>query len=65
MKIATPVPGEHSLTSISSYSERDIRPPEELATHDEKGEFEVHIKARGQITRYLYDHHPLDVIGYG
>ena len=48
----------------SPYSERDIRPPEELATHDEKGEFEVRIKARGQITRYLYDHHPLDVVGW-
>ena len=48
----------------SPYSERDIRPPEELAPHDEKGEFEVRVKARGRITRYLYDHHPLDVVGW-
>ena len=48
----------------SPYSERDIRPPEELAPHDEKGEFEVRVKARGRITRYVYDHHPLDVVGW-
>jgi len=46
------------------YSERDIRPPERLDTHDEEGEFEVRVKARGQLTRYLYRHHPLDVIGW-
>lgn len=46
------------------YCERDIRPPDTLVTHDETGEFEVRVKARGQITRYLYAHHPLDVIGW-
>ena len=46
------------------YSERDLRPPEELVTHSEEGEFEVRIKARGGITRYLYGHHPLDVVGW-
>ncbi|HUF75857.1 MAG TPA: homogentisate 1,2-dioxygenase [Longimicrobiales bacterium] len=48
----------------SPYCERDLRGPSELVTHDEEGEFEVHIKARGQITRYLYGHHPLDVVGW-
>lgn len=48
----------------SPFCERDIRPPEGLVAHDEVGEFEVRVKARGQITRYLYDHHPLDVIGW-
>ncbi len=48
----------------SPYCERDIRPPDELVTHDEKGEFEVHVKTRGQITRFVYDYHPLDVIGW-
>ena len=48
----------------SPYSERDIRPPDELMTYDEKGEFEVRVKARGRITRYLYEHHPLDVVGW-
>ena len=46
------------------YSERDIRPPERLDTHDEEGEFEVRVKARGHVTRYLYRHHPLDVVGW-
>ncbi len=46
------------------YAERDLRPPEALATHDEQGEFEVRVKARGFIGRYLYRHHPLDVVGW-
>ncbi|ARV60792.1 homogentisate 1,2-dioxygenase [Nostocales cyanobacterium HT-58-2] len=46
------------------YNERDIRPPDELLTHDEEGEFEVRVKARDRITSYLYHHHPLDVVGW-
>jgi homogentisate 1,2-dioxygenase len=48
----------------SPYCERDIRPPDELVTHDERGEFEVRVRARGTITRFVYDHHPLDVVGW-
>ena len=46
------------------YGERDIRPPDALDTHDEPGTFEVRVKARGQVTRYLYARHPLDVVGW-
>jgi homogentisate 1,2-dioxygenase len=46
------------------YSERDIRPPDVLVTHDEEGQFEVRVKARGFIAPYIYDHHPLDVVGW-
>lgn len=46
------------------YCERDIRPPEDLVTFDAVGEYEVRVKARQQITRFIYDHHPLDVIGW-
>lgn len=46
------------------YSERDIRPPDHLEPHDEAGEFEVRVKARGRISRYIYAHHPLDVVGW-
>jgi len=46
------------------YSERDIRPPDRLDPHDESGEFEVRVKARGRISRYFYNHHPLDVVGW-
>ncbi len=48
----------------SPYCERDIRPPDELVTHDELGEYEVRIKARDQITCFVYGHHPLDVVGW-
>ncbi|MFQ5420392.1 MAG: homogentisate 1,2-dioxygenase [Anaerolineae bacterium] len=46
------------------YCERDMRPPDELVTVDEAGEFEVRVKARGQINRFVYGHHPLDVVGW-
>jgi homogentisate 1,2-dioxygenase len=52
------------LLESAPYAERDIRPPGELVTHDEEGEFEVWVKARGHIARYRYRHHPLDVIGW-
>lgn len=48
----------------SPFCERDIRPPEELVTLDEKGEYEVHVKARNRITRFVYENHPLDVVGW-
>lgn len=48
----------------SPYNERDLRPPENLVTHDETGEFEVRVKARDRINTYLYHHHPLDVVGW-
>jgi homogentisate 1,2-dioxygenase len=48
----------------SPYCERDIRPPDQLLTHDEKGEFELRVKARDVITRYIYGHHLHDVIGW-
>ncbi|HEY9643967.1 MAG TPA: homogentisate 1,2-dioxygenase [Coleofasciculaceae cyanobacterium] len=52
------------LLEQAPYSERDIRPPDQLITHDESGEFEVRVKARNTVTRYLYAHHPLDVVGW-
>jgi homogentisate 1,2-dioxygenase len=52
------------LLEHAPYCERDIRPPEELIAHDEEGEFEIRVKARGRLTSYLYHHHPLDVVGW-
>ena len=46
------------------FCERDIRVPEAPLFHDEKGHFEVRIKARGHLTAYFYDFHPLDVVGW-
>ncbi len=52
------------LLEHSPYCERDIRPPADLETHTERGEFAVHVKVRDTITRHLLDYHPHDVIGW-
>jgi homogentisate 1,2-dioxygenase len=52
------------LLEHAPYCERDIRVPETLETHDAPGRYEVRIKARGHLTAYFYDFHPLDVIGW-
>lgn len=52
------------LLEHAPYSERDIRPPEELETHTETGEFEVRVKVRDALTRHVLDHHPFDVVGW-
>lgn len=52
------------LLEHSPYSERDVRPPGELKTYDEKGEFEVRIKKHGFLNRYIYRYHPFDVVGW-
>jgi len=52
------------LLENSPYCERDIRPPDRLETHTERGEFEVRVRARGQLHRHVLAHHPLDVIGW-
>lgn len=48
----------------SPYCERDIRTPDALVTKDDQGEFEIRVKARNKINRFIYDHHPLDVVGW-
>lgn len=52
------------LMEHSPFCERDINGPERLNTYDEKGEFEVVTKARGSLHRHVFDHHPLDVVGW-
>ncbi|MDX2162650.1 MAG: homogentisate 1,2-dioxygenase [bacterium] len=52
------------LLEHAPYSERDIRVPQQLEMHAERGEFEVRVKARDRITRHILDHHPFDVIGW-
>src|SRR6202012_1100891 len=44
--------------------ERDIRRPEELVTHTERGEFEVRVKVGDMISSYRYDFHPLNTVGW-
>ena len=52
------------LLEHSPYCERDIRVPETLEPHTERGKFEVRVKTRNRITRHELDHHPLDVFGW-
>ena len=51
------------LLEHSPYCERDLRFPEELETHDEKGEFIMKIKKEHMINDYIYSTHPFDVVG--
>ncbi len=52
------------LLEHAPYYERDIRVPHQLITHRLKGRFEVRLKARWNLTAYIYDYHPLDVAGW-
>lgn len=52
------------LLEHSPFCERDIRPPSELETHDEKGDFLVKIKKQGILYSYTYASHPFDVVGW-
>jgi len=52
------------LLEHSPFCERDLRTPDGLETHDEKGEFIVKIKKEGILYDYSYSSHPFDVIGW-
>ena len=52
------------LLEHSPFCERDIRRPEELVTHTEKGEFEVRVKVGTVISSYWYDFHPINTVGW-
>src|ERR1700685_158434 len=52
------------LLEHSPYCERDIRPPHELITIDEKGDFLIKTKKKGMIYGIHYGHHPFDIVGW-
>jgi homogentisate 1,2-dioxygenase len=52
------------LLEHSPYCERDIRGPENLVTHDEKGDFVIHTKKKGLLYGIHYGTHPFDVVGW-
>jgi len=52
------------LLEHSPYCERDIRPPTELETYDEKGSFLIKIKKEGMLHEVEYASHPFDVAGW-
>ncbi len=52
------------LLEHSPYCERDIRKPDHLETHDEKGEFVIKIRKQNVIHEVVYTSHPFDVVGW-
>ena len=52
------------LLEHSPYHERDIRPPGELETIGQEGDFEVRIQKHGFLHHYRYRYHPFDVVGW-
>ncbi|MEO6069548.1 MAG: homogentisate 1,2-dioxygenase [Chitinophagaceae bacterium] len=52
------------LLENSPFCERDLRPPQNLQTHDEKGDFLVRTKKRGILYNIHYGSHPFDVVGW-
>ncbi len=52
------------LLEHAPYCERDIRVPISLDMQELAGAYEVRIKARGELTAYRYNFHPLDVVGW-
>lgn len=52
------------LEEHAPFCERDIRPPSELVTELEKGEYLVKIKKHDQLHEYTYEHSPFDLVGW-
>ncbi len=52
------------LHEHSPFCERDIRKPDSLETHDERGDFLVYVKKNDLIYPYHFDSHPFDAIGW-
>lgn len=52
------------LLEHSPFCERDIKTPQNLETHDERGDFKIMIKKQGLIYPYTYGTHPFDFIGW-
>jgi homogentisate 1,2-dioxygenase len=52
------------LLEGAPYSERDIRRPLVLNTHDEMGDFRILVKQYDALSEFVLDHHPFDVVGW-
>jgi homogentisate 1,2-dioxygenase len=48
----------------SPFCERDFRLPQNLVTHDEKGEYRILSKKQDVLWEYTHTNHPFDVIGW-
>jgi homogentisate 1,2-dioxygenase len=52
------------LQEHAPFCERDIREPQELAPHQEEGDFLIYIKKKDMLYPYHYGSHPFDVVGW-
>ena len=52
------------LLEHSPFCERDIRRPQQLETHDNKGEFILKVRKQQHMHTLVYASHPFDVIGW-
>ena len=52
------------LMEHAPYCERDMRPPQNLKTFDEKGDYLIKAKKKGMLYGLHYGTHPFDVIGW-
>jgi homogentisate 1,2-dioxygenase len=52
------------LEEHSPFCERDIRPPQDLKTYDETGEFLIKIKKNDTLWPVVYAAHPFDFVGW-
>ena len=52
------------LLEHSPYCERDIRPPQNLPSYDEKGDFLIKAKKKGVLYGLHYGTHPFDIVGW-
>jgi len=48
----------------SPFCERDFKLPQNLQTHNEKGDFLIKVKKQGQLHHLVYASHPFDVVGW-
>ena len=52
------------LLEHSPFCERDLKLPQDLETHDEKGDFLMKVKKQGMLHDIVYATHPFDVVGW-
>ena len=52
------------LLESSPFGERDLRGPEELVTHEEKGPHRILAKRNDALSELVLDHHPFDLVGW-
>jgi homogentisate 1,2-dioxygenase len=56
--------GFGQLLEHSPFCERDLRAPQNLETHDQKGDFVMKIKKENVLHELVYATHPFDLIGW-